>query len=220
MRVGQRFEVNNTEIVGVVEDFNFASLRNTVQPMAFIVGDIGFPLDWVYVKTSGDPYDAAGAIRGALAGVDPTYPAEVQVYDTFFNKLYMQERRTTGLVTIFSLLAVVISLVGVFGLVLFETQYRRKEIGVRKVMGATVTEILNMFNRKFVWIVMVCFVIAAPFAWYGMHEWLTAFAYRTPMHGWVFVLSLAIVMLLTLITVSVQSLRAATANPVDSLKAE
>ena len=220
MRVGQRFEVNNTEIVGVVEDFNFASLRNTVQPMAFIVGDIGFPLDWVYVKTSGDPYDAAGAIRGALAGVDPTYPAEVQVYDTFFNKLYMQERRTTGLVTIFSLLAVVISLVGVFGLVLFETQYRRKEIGVRKVMGATVTEILNMFNRKFVWIVMVCFVIAAPFAWYGMHEWLTAFAYRTPIHGWVFVLSLAIVMLLTLITVSVQSLRAATANPVDSLKAE
>ncbi|HJE87629.1 MAG TPA: hypothetical protein K8V50_01005 [Rikenella microfusus] len=91
---------------------------------------------------------------------------------------------------------------------------------MRKVMGATVTEILNMFNRKFVWIVMVCFVIAAPFAWYGMHEWLTAFAYRTPMHGWVFVLSLAIVMLLTLITVSVQSLRAATANPVDSLKAE
>ena len=148
------------------------------------------------------------------------YPAEVQVYDTFFNKLYMQERRTTGLVTIFSLLAVVISLVGVFGLVLFETQYRRKEIGVRKVMGATVTEILNMFNRKFVWIVMVCFVIAAPFAWYAMHEWLTAFADRTPMHGWVFVLSLAIVMLLTLITVSVQSLRAATANPVDSLKAE
>lgn len=220
MRVGQRFEVNNTEIVGVVEDFNFASLRNTVQPMAFIVGDIGFPLDWVYVKTSGDPYDAAGAIKGALAGVDPTYPAEVQVYDTFFNKLYMQERRTTGLVTIFSLLAVVISLVGVFGLVLFETQYRRKEIGVRKVMGATVTEILNMFNRKFVWIVMVCFMIAAPFAWYGVREWLTAFAYRTPIYWWVFGLSLAIVMLITLTTVSVQSLRAATANPVDSLKAE
>lgn len=220
MRVGQRFEVNNTEIVGVVEDFNFASLRNTVQPMAFIVGDIGFPLDWVYVKTSGDPYDAAGAIRGALAGVDPTYPAEVQVYDTFFNKLYMQERRTTGLVTIFSLLAVVISLVGVFGLVLFETQYRRKEIGVRKVMGATVTEILNMFNRKFVWIVIVCFVIAAPFAWYGVREWLMVFAYRTPIYWWVFGLSLAIVMLITLTTVSVQSLRAATANPVDSLKAE
>lgn len=220
MRVGQRFEVNNTEIVGVVEDFNFASLRNTVQPMAFIVGDIGFPLDWVYVKTSGDPYDAAGAIKGALAGVDPTYPAEVQVYDTFFNKLYMQERRTTGLVTIFSLLAVVISLVGVFGLVLFETQYRRKEIGVRKVMGATVTEILNMFNRKFVWIVMVCFMIAAPFAWYGVREWLMAFAYRTPIYWWVFGLSLAIVMLITLTTVSVQSLRAATANPVESLKAE
>lgn len=219
LKVGQKFQ-NNTEIVGIVEDFNFKSLRNTVGPMAFMVGNVGLPLEWLYVKTTGDPYQAAGAIRNALASVDPTYPADIQFYNTVFNKLYMKERRTTGLVTIFSLLAVVISLVGVFGLVLFETQYRRKEIGVRKVMGATVLEILKMFNRKFIWIVLVCFVIAAPFAWYGVKEWLASFAYRTPMYWWIFALSLTVVMLITVTTVSVQSLRAAMANPVDSLKTE
>lgn len=219
LKVGQTFQ-NGTEIVGVIEDFNFKSLRNTVEPMTFMVGQVGVPLEWLYVKTSGDPYQAAGVIRNALATVDPAYPADIQFYDTVFNKLYLKERRTTGLVTIFSLLAVVISLVGVFGLVLFETQYRRKEIGVRKVMGATVMEILKMFNRKFVWIVLVCFVIAAPFAWYGVREWLASFAYRTPMYWWIFALSLLVVMLITVTTVSVQSLRAATANPVDSLKSE
>lgn len=219
LKVGQTFE-NGTEIVGVIEDFNFKSLRNTVEPMTFMVGQVGVPLEWLYVKTSGDPYEASGVVRNALAAVDPTYPADIQFYDTVFNKLYMKERRTTGLVTIFSLLAVVISLVGVFGLVLFETQYRRKEIGVRKVMGATVTEILKMFNKKFVWIVLVCFVIAAPFAWYGVREWLASFAYRTPLYWWVFALSLTVVMLITVTTVSVQSLRAAMANPVDSLKSE
>lgn len=219
LKVGQQFQ-NGTEIVGVVEDFNFKSLRNTVEPMAFMLGQVGMPLEWLYVKTSGDPYEAAGIVKNALASVDPSYPADIQFYDTVFNKLYMKERRTTGLVTIFSLLAVVISLVGVFGLVLFETQYRRKEIGVRKVMGATVLEILKMFNRKFIWIVAVCFVIAAPFAWYGVREWLASFAYRTPMYWWIFALSLLVVMLITVTTVSVQSLRAATANPVDSLKAE
>lgn len=219
LKVGQQFQ-NGTEIVGVVEDFNFKSLRNRVEPMALMVGQVGIPLEWLYVKTSGDPYDAAGVIKNALASVDPAYPADIRFYDTVFNELYMKERRTTGLVTIFSLLAVVISLVGVFGLVLFETQYRRKEIGVRKVMGATVLEILKMFNRKFIWIVAVCFVIAAPFAWYGVREWLASFAYRTPMYWWIFALSLLVVMLITVTTVSVQSLRAATANPVDSLKAE
>lgn len=219
LKVGQTFP-NGTEIVGVVEDFNFKSLRNTVEPMAFMLGQVGIPLEWLYVKTSGDPYEAAGIVKNALASVDPSYPADIQFYDTVFNKLYMKERRTTGLVTIFSLLAVVISLVGVFGLVLFETQYRRKEIGVRKVMGATVTEILKMFNKKFIWIVAVCFVIAAPFAWYGVREWLASFAYRTPMYWWIFALSLLVVMLITVTTVTVQSLRAAVANPVDSLKAE
>lgn len=219
LKIGQRFD-NGTEITGVIEDFNFQSLRSSVEPMAFILGNVGRPMDWLYVKTSGDPYDAAGVVKNALASVDPAYPAEVQFYDTVFNKLYMKERQTAGLVTIFSLLAVVISLVGVFGLVLFETQYRRKEIGVRKVMGATVTEILKMFNRKFVRIVVVCFVVATPLAWYGVREWLASFAYRTPIYWWIFALSLLIVMLITLTTVTVQSLRAATANPVDSLKAE
>ena len=105
-------------------------------------------------------------------------------------------------------------------MVLFETQYRRKEIGVRKVMGATVAEILGMFNRSFVRLVLICFVVAVPLAWYGVRGWLATFAYRTPIYWWVFAVSLLIVLTITLATVTVQSWRAATSNPVDALKAE
>lgn len=159
-------------------------------------------------------------IRRTVAEFDPTYPVSVQFYDEVFNSVYQKERKTTALITTFSLLAVVISLVGVFGLVVFETQYRRKEIGVRKVMGATVSEILGMFNRKFVRLVLVCFVVAVPLAWYGVTRWLEGFAYRTPVYWWVFAVSLLIVLTITLATVTVQSWRAATANPVDALKTE
>ena len=92
----------------------------------------------------------------------------------------------SDLVTVFSLLAIIISLVGVFGLVVFETQYRRKEIGIRKVHGATVGEILLMFNKAYLRIVGICFVIAAPVAWQGVKMWLEGFAYKTPLHWWVF----------------------------------
>ncbi|MDE6499729.1 MAG: FtsX-like permease family protein, partial [Rikenella sp.] len=165
-------------------------------------------------------YAAVDHIRRAAAEIDPAYPVSVQFFDAAFEALYRKELQLTSLITFFSLLAVVISLVGVFGLVVFETQYRRKEIGVRKVMGATVFEILGMFNRKFVGIVLVCFVVAAPLAWYGVREWLSTFAYRTPIYWWVFAASLTIVLLITLLTVTVQSWRAATANPVDSLQSE
>ena len=209
-------------IAGIVKDFNFASLRNNIGPMClYQFGQHPWQdLRTAYVKVKGNPFAAADHIKKTLARLDPLYPAEIIFYDEMFNNLYQKERKTTSLITIFSLLAVVISLVGVFGLVVFETQYRRKEIGVRKVLGATVAEILAMFNKSFVRLVIVCFVVAAPLAWYGVTKWLETFAYRTPVYWWVFVLSLVIVMLITLITVTIQSWRAATANPVSSLKTE
>ena len=109
---------------------------------------------------------------------------------------------------------------GVFGLVTFETQYRRKEIGIRKIMGATVTEILIIFYKKFAWIVFACFLLAVPVVWYGVNKWLQAFTYRIPLYWWVFVLSLFIVMVITFVTVTLQSWRTATSNPVYSLKSE
>ena len=209
-------------IAGVVKDFNYASLRNNVGPMCLYQfgANPWHNLPVAYVKVKGNPFAAADHIKKTLAKLDPLYPAEITFYDEVFNNLYQKERKTTSLITIFSLLAVVISLVGVFGLVVFETQYRRKEIGVRKVLGATVAEILAMFNKSFVRLVLVCFVVAAPLAWYGVTKWLESFAYRTPVYWWVFALSLLIVLLITLITVTIQSWRAATANPVSSLKTE
>lgn len=219
LNVGDIFEWTGIEIVGVVDNFNFKSLRNSIEPMAFMVGG-NTNERWMYVKTEGDPFESAEFIKNTIASVDPAYPVQIKSYDMVFNELYLKERKTTGLITIFSLLAVVISLVGVFGLVLFETQYRKKEIGVRKVMGATVMEILSMFNKRFTRIVLVCFVLATPLACYGILKWLSTFAYRTPLHWWVFCLSLVIVMIITTLTVTVQSWKAAVANPVDSLKSE
>ena len=208
-------------IKSVIEDFNFMSLRKSIEPMAFMTH---FTEEWrpevLYVKTSGDPYEAIDHILKSIASIDPAYPADIRLFDNVFDELYAKERKTTGLIAIFSLLAVVISLVGVFGLVLFETQYRRKEIGVRKVFGATITEVLVMFGRSFAAIVAVCFLIAAPIAYIGIKNWLGAFAYRTPIHWWIFALAFLAVILVTLLTVTVQSWRAATANPVKSLKHE
>ncbi len=219
-------DAEKNQIVGFARNFNYRSLHSAVGPMALVLFghdkefDAQHRLPVAYFKIKGDPYAAVEQIKRAAAEIDPAYPIDIRFYDQAFDALYRKERKTTTLITTFSLLAVVLSLAGVFGLVVFETQYRRKEIGVRKVMGATVSEILGMFNRQFVWLVGICFVVAAPLAWYGVREWLATFAYRTPLYWWVFLVSLVIVLFITLLTVTIQSWRAATANPVDALKAE
>ncbi len=109
---------------------------------------------------------------------------------------------------------------GVFGLVIFETQYRRKEIGIRRVHGSSVRDILVMFCTKFVRIVLICFVLAVPVSVFVMSRWLSGFAYRTPLHWWVFALALLVVLLITVVTVTVRSWRTASANPVEALKSE
>jgi len=211
-------------LTGIARDFNYGSLHAAVGPMAMVLvgkeSGLDNRLQTAYFKIKGDPYAAVEHIRRAAAEIDPAYPVDLQFFDAAFDALYRKELKVTTLITVFSLLAVVLSLVGVFGLVVFETQYRRKEIGIRKVMGATVAEILAMFNRSFVRLVLICFVVAAPLAWYGVREWLGTFAYRTPIYWWVFAVSLLIVLAITLATVTIQSWRAATANPVEAFKTE
>ena len=124
------------------------------------------------------------------------------------------------MITLFSLLAIVISLVGVFGLIIFEAEHRRKEIGVRKVYGASTGQILWMFGRSYLVLSLVSSVIATPVAWYGVTRWLEQFSQRVPLSPWVFVGACAVICLITEVTITVQNYRAATANPVDSLKTE
>ena len=178
------------------------------------------PVSYIRLKAGTDMFAAVDYIRETLKGLDSAYPFDVEFYDEIFDNLYHKEDALRDMITVFGLLAIILSLVGVFGLVVFDTQYRRKEIGIRKVHGATVGEILRMFNKSYVRIVIVCFVIAAPVAWLGVEKWLENFAYKTPVYGWVFLLALVVVCFITLLTVSFQCWRAANANPVDSIKTE
>ncbi|MDR2917217.1 MAG: ABC transporter permease [Tannerella sp.] len=213
---------NGGLVVGIVKDFNFMNLRKKIEPMAlttrFMQSAILQPT--IYVRTGGNALRAMEQIRSAIAEIDPLYPVDVRFYDRQFEQAYQKELKTSFQITLFSLLAVIISLMGVLGLVTFEAQYRRKEISLRKVMGATVFDVLMMFNVRFVRIVMAGFLPAVPLVWLAIERWLQSFAYRTPIHWWVFVLSLLIVLLITVLTVTLQCWRVALTNPVHSLKDE
>ncbi|MEG2865552.1 MAG: FtsX-like permease family protein, partial [Mucinivorans sp.] len=156
--------------------------------------------------------------RRIVKSVEEVQVWKVNFYDTLLAALYDKERDLGSVILIFSALAIFISLMGVFGLVTFVAQRRRREIGLRKVYGSTIGEILVMINSRFIWIALGGFVVGAPVAYVGVELWLEDFAYRTPLHWWVFAAALLIVLSITLLTVTVQSYRAATENPVKSIK--
>ena len=133
---------------------------------------------------------------------------------------YTNESHTANFITICSLISIIISLMGGFGLVMFESQYRRHEIGIRRVLGSSITEIVKMFNIRYCKIALICFVIAVPCIVYIMNEWLKTFAYHIPLYWWVFATALLIVLPITIVTVSLRCLSAATANPIESIKSE
>lgn len=213
---------NGSQVIGIIKNFHFMNLRKKIEPMALTSRQ---PQDQIqqptlYIGTTGNAHAAVKEIKHCIAEIDPLYPVEIKFYDQQFEQTYQKERNTSLQITLFSLLAIIISLMGVFGLVTFETQYRRKEIGIRKIHGATVAEILIIFYKKFAWIILISFFLATPIVWYGLDKWLENFVYRTDLHGWVFVLSLLIVMIITFVTVTLQSWQAAKSNPVHSLKNE
>lgn len=235
MQVGDRingFVSPDEQIVGFCADFNFKPLQYGVSPFCFYLLPKKIQQEnyWhlphvVYVRmTPGADIAAVTAhIRRCIAEVDPrTEPGDivVRVFDEELGLEYDNERKLTAIVGLFALLAVVIALMGVFGLVLFETQHRRREIAVRRVMGASRGEILAMFNRRYVMLVAVCFVLAVPVSIWAVRHWLAGFAYTVPLYWWVFALALAGVLAVTALTVTVRSWRAVNENPAESVKSE
>lgn len=235
MQVGDRingFVSPDEQIVGFCADFNFKPLQYGVSPFCFYLLPKKIQQEnyWhlphvVYVRmTPGADIVAVTAhIRRCIAEVDPrTEPGDivVRVFDEELGLEYDNERKLTAIVGLFALLAVVIALMGVFGLVLFETQHRRREIAVRRVMGASRGEILAMFNRRYVMLVAVCFVLAVPVSIWAVRHWLAGFAYAVPLYWWVFALALAGVLAVTALTVTVRSWRAVNENPAESVKSE
>jgi len=219
-------EINGGKIIGFIPDINYMTFRATTSPMAFFVySKDGWWSDRAYfayikVKAGSDMNEAMDHVKNTLNQIDPAWPFDVRFYDNVLDQVYKKEQRLTQLISLFSVLAILISIIGVFGLVVFETMFRRKEISIRKVLGSSVNEILGLFNRIYLIILFICFIIACPVAYFIVNNWLENFTERTQLHIWVFLLSGIIIALVTIGIVNWQSRKAATANPVDSLKNE
>lgn len=220
--------INGDEIIGFIPDVKFASFRQEVSPMAFYLWGkyrwgqymVVYNVAYVKFKAGSDLRAGMAHVRESLEKFDSEYPFEVRFYDEVLQQTYEKELKIGSLITLFSLVAIFISIVGVFGLVVFESEYKRKEIAVRKVLGSSTMEILYRFNVNYFWILLICFFLAAPVAWYGASRWLENFAYRTPMYWWVFPLALLIVGIITVITVTFQNWHVANENPVKNIKSE
>lgn len=218
---GDRF--NDRTVLGVSKDFRFNSCRIASSPFVFALNnDIPNPklVSYIRFNSKTNLQEAVAHVRETLKEIDPTFPFEISFYNTILNNLYQKEQTLGKLISLFGIMTILISIVGVFGLVLFETQYRRKEIGIRKINGATTGQILLMFNKTYIRIVSVCFIISIPIAWMGTQQWLENFAYKTPLHLWVFIVAFLIILSVTIGTVTFRNWQAANENPVNSVKSE
>ncbi len=227
MHIGSRLygHTERVEIVGVIKDFNFKPLQEPIGPYAlYCWGKNPWrPFNIMYVKTLPDanPEEVRRHIQQTVSEIDPTRTPDqvsVQYLDSWIENMYKSEQRLGNLITIASAVALLIAIIGIIGLVFFETQLMRKEIAIRKVNGATVESLLQMINKKYITMVGISFAIAAPVVVLIITTWRQNFAYQSPIPTWIFVAALGIVILITLTVVSLQSWRAANANPVESLK--
>ena len=226
---GHRNDVDS-EIAGICKNFHFRPLQYGSDPFAFYV--FGKDHSWrqqglthIYVRTAAgaNPMNVMKFIKETSLELTPDVDPDnisLHLFDEELARKYKAEDKLSKQVTAFTLVAIILSLMGVFGLVLFETQHRRKEIAIRRVMGAEVNDVLGMFCKKYSVIVLLCFVIASPVSYLIVDSYFSNFAYRTTISWWVFALALSIVLIVTLAIVVVRSFSAATRNPVESIKAE
>ena len=218
LQIGDKIE-RTINVVGFIPDINYTSLRREIEPMGFFL-DPTRRFAYVRIKDGVNRYSAIQDIDKVLQGLSPGFPFDIRPLDDVSDNSYAFENNMVLLITLFSILAILLSMVGVFGVVIFESEYKRKEIGIRKIFGSTTKEILEMLNKRYVYLLIICFIIAAPLAWYAVNLWLQSFAYKTPMYWWVFAATFLLVTALTSATVTFQSWRVANANPVDSIKTE
>ena len=205
-------------IIGIVKDFNFNSLREQVTPMALFYqeqrGRIAVRFHTANISSF------ISQIDNKWKAMVPNQPFSYSFMDEDFNNIYQSEQRVGKIALSFSILAILIACLGLFGLVTYAAEQRTKEIGIRKVLGASVTNIMQMLSRYFMKLVVVAMFIAFPFAWYFMNQWLQDFAYRINISWWVFIIAGIIAASIALLTVSFQAIKAAIANPVKSLRTE
>ena len=217
--IGQRFmhQGDTGVIIGVVKDFHYRSLHEKIGPM--ILSDHagnGF-----YIKTTaGNTPAAIAAAQKIWRKFFPDAPFEYDFLDDKYNSLYKTEQQSSLLITLFASIAILVSALGLLGLAAFAAEQKVKEIGIRKVLGASVKSIVSLLSVDFIKMVVIASIIAFPVAWWAMNKWLQDFAYRINLSWWIFVLAAGIALTIAIVTVSVQAIKAAVANPVDSLRSE
>jgi putative ABC transport system permease protein len=205
-------------VIGIVKDFNFSSLRETVKPLSFMYGsDEG----GITVKiASSNIIEVLSAVEKQWKSVVPDVPFEYSFMDQDFDKLYKGERQSGKLIAYFASLSIVISCLGLFGLATYMAEQRTKEIGIRKVMGASIPGITALLSKDFLKLVLIAVAIATPVAYYLTNEWLQSFAYHISIEWWVFAIASVMAAIIAFMTVSIQAIKAAVRNPVNSLRAE
>ena len=215
---------SDADVVGICRDFNYRPMQYNIEPFAFyIFGKYPWRVcEHLYVRTmaGADIPAVKEYIMQTIAEYAPSAPADsydVTLFDAELEQQYQKEEKLSSLITLFTMLSILISVIGVFGLVLFETQYRRKEIGIRRVHGASVASILSMFNIMYLRIVAICSLVAVPVSYLVIDRWMQQFAYRATMAVWVYLLAIAIVVAITVATVTARAYKAANDNPVDSI---
>jgi putative ABC transport system permease protein len=208
------------EIIGVVKDFHFKDLHVEIEPFGFQLNNVQ---QYNYMVAHANTKDMPGTLKSIEASwkkLNPNEPFEYSFLDQDFQKNYVAEERLSSIVTYFTIIAILISCLGLFGLAAFSAEQRIKEIGVRKVLGANVGNIIALLSKDFVKLVVVAILIASPIAWFAMNRWLQDFAYRTPINWQVFVITALLALFIAMATVSFQAIKAAISNPVKSLRSE
>ena len=221
---GGHIDSLKADIVGIVKNFNFQSMQYKIQPIAlYVMGSEPWrEQKFAFIKISGNDFEnSIKHIRKTLEEFDPNLSnSYVSFMDSEIEQMYSEEDNLAKLILIFCALSVFISIIGVLGLIFFETQFRKKEIGIRRVFGSSVSEILSMFNKEYLKITAICYLISIPIAFFIIKEWLKNFAYRSPIPFWIWIVAFVVIFALTAIVISLQSLRTARSNPVNSIKSD
>jgi putative ABC transport system permease protein len=217
---GENNKIPAGKIIGVIEDFQLSGAKKLVEPLVLFKRKDVWLINFVVSAEPGMQSKAISDIEQLWKKLFPEHPFEYRLVNDIYRHVYKAELLQSKLLSLFTLVSLLISSMGLLGLSLLTTQRRTKEIGIRVVNGATIGEILTMLNWYFIKWILISFIIAAPLAWYGMNKWLENFAYKTTLKGWIFLVAGLLTLFIVLVTVSLQSWKAASRNPVEALRYE
>jgi ABC-type antimicrobial peptide transport system permease subunit len=220
--IGKIIKTGNTEsqVIGVVKDFQYGSLHQAIVPLIFRFRDTWVGNNVLVKIKAGNERKVIKQIEGLYKKFHPKYPFEFTFLDDDYQSLYASEQRIGGLSKYFAALAILISCLGLFGLATFSAQKKQKEIAIRKIVGASWSSVFALLSKDFLKLVLISVAIASPVAWWAMNKWLQDFTYRIDIAWWIFIAAGLMALLIALITVSFQAIKAAIANPVQSLRTE